>query len=276
MKEPPSKLSRIWWCATGPLAFLPIHAAGIYGSTAETVSTLSDVVISSYTPTIRALIDRVKNPREVDGKKSGLFMISQPDTPYQSPIPGTTAEVRAIEEFMKGYKSNDTLRIHCLESAAATVNKAIMNMERYNCIHFACHASQNISDPLKSGFALYDGLLDLASINRKQLVGADLAFLSACQTSTGDENLSEEAVHLAAGMLAAGYRGVVATMWSISDEYAPGIAQEFYSSLMEGQDGLNSDQAASALHCAVQKLRKMVGDSERDLLVWVPYVHFGL
>jgi CHAT domain-containing protein len=202
-------------------------------------------------------------------------MISQPDTPHKSPIPGTTIEIRAIEELMKAHKKDD-VRVHCLESAAATVDKAITNMETYNCIHFACHASQNTSDALKSGFALYDGLLDLASITRKRLVGADLAFLSACQTSTGDEKLSEEAVHLAAGMLAAGYRGVVATMWSISDNYAPGIAREFYSSLMEGQDGLNGDQAARALHYAVQKLRKKIGDSERDLLIWVPYVHFGL
>jgi CHAT domain-containing protein len=202
-------------------------------------------------------------------------MISQPDTPHKSPIPGTTTEVRAIEELMKAHKKDD-VRVHCLESAAATVDKAIMNMETYNCIHFACHASQNTSDALKSGFALYDGLLDLASITRKRLVGADLAFLSACQTSTGDEKLSEEAVHLAAGMLAAGYRGVVATMWSISDSYAPGIAREFYSCLMEGKNGLNADDAAWALHHAVQKLRTTVGDSERSLLIWVPYVHFGL
>jgi CHAT domain-containing protein len=202
-------------------------------------------------------------------------MISQPDAPYQSPIPGTTAEVRAIEDLMKSHK-NDNIRVHCLESAAATVDKAITNMETYNCIHFACHASQNTSDALKSGFALYDGFLDLASITRKRLVGADLAFLSACQTSTGDEKLSEEAVHLAAGMLAAGYRGVVATMWSISDNYAPGIAREFYSCLMEGQDGLNGEEAARSLHCAVQRLRQTVGDSERSLLIWVPYVHFGL
>ena len=48
-------------------------------------------------------------------------------------------------------------------------------------------------------------------------LGADLALLSACQTSAGDEKLSEEVIHLAAGMLAAGYRGAVATMWSIRD-----------------------------------------------------------
>ena len=28
--ESDAKPPRIWWCPTGPLAFLPIHAAGIY------------------------------------------------------------------------------------------------------------------------------------------------------------------------------------------------------------------------------------------------------
>jgi hypothetical protein len=45
---------------------------------------------------------------------------------------------------------------------------------------------------------LHDGGLELSEIIKMKLVGADLAYLSACQTSTGDEKLSEEAVHLAA------------------------------------------------------------------------------
>ena len=39
----------------------------------------------------------------------------------------------------------------------------------------------------------------------KSLEPAELAFLSACQTATGYEKLPEEAVHLVAGMLAAGF-----------------------------------------------------------------------
>lgn len=148
-------------------------------------------------------------------------------------------------------------------------------METHSCIHLACHASQNTDTPLKSGFSLYDGTLELSAIIQKRLIGAELAFLSACQTSTGDEKLSEEAVHLAAGMLAAGYRGVVATMWSISDKYGPQIAEDFYTAVLGGGDGLNGDCAAKALHDATQKLRRAIGDSESALLVWVPYVHFG-
>ena len=135
------------------------------------------------------------------------------------------------------------------------------------------------SKPLKSGFMLHDGGLELSEIIKRQLVGADLAYLSACQTSTGDEKLSEEAVHLAAGMLATGYRGVVATMWSISDRHGPQVAEDFYARLisqdseLERLSGLDTDDAARALHYSSQKLRKQLGDLALD---WIPYVHFGL
>jgi len=153
-------------------------------------------------------------------------------------------------------------------------------MATHSSIHFACHANQNTSDPLKSGFALQDGYLELSTIIQKRLATADLAFLSACQTSTGDEKLSEEAVHLAAGMLAAGYRGAVATMWSIQDQYAPELAADFYAKLIEGETTFNGEKASRALHYATGKLRMRLMKSETDieasLLAWVPYVHFGL
>jgi len=168
----------------------------------------------------------------------------------------------------------------CLEGEVATVSRVQLEMVSHPSIHFACHASQDIENPLRSGFYLHDGRLDLAAIMEQKISYCELAFLSACQTSTGDEKLSEEAVHLAAGMLAAGYRSVVATMWSIKDEYGPVVAEGFYRYLMEkgttsGRPGIDSVNAARALHQAIQAIRQQVGDMEQGLLTWVPYVHFG-
>ena len=133
---------------------------------------------------------------------------------------------------------------------------------------------------MKSGFALADGRLELSTIIRSDFKHAEFAFLSACQTSTGDITLSDESVHLAAAMLVTGYRGVVGTMWSISDREAPEVAEDFYRELLArsrdvgGKKRPDGEQAAFALHFAVQKLRKRVGDS--NFLLWVPYVHFGV
>ena len=222
---------------------------------------------------MRALTERVNSPQVLDETKIAFLLISQPATPNQARIPGTTKEVLGIKKILQ----NHDVQVLCLDGEAATVNQGITNMETHSCIHFACHAHQNTQEPLKSRFMLHDGDLELSEIIKRQLVGADLAYLSACQTSTGDEKLSEEAVHLAGGMLAAGYRGVIATMWSISDRHGPQVAEDFYARLMskdlEGLSSLSTDNAACALHYSTQKLRKQLGDLALD---WIPYVHFGL
>lgn len=60
--------------------------------------------------------------------------------------------------------------------------------------------------------------LDRVHRDRARSSGSSFAFLSACQMATGDEQLTEESVHVAAGMLLAGYGSIVATMWSIWTE----------------------------------------------------------
>ncbi|TFK27629.1 hypothetical protein FA15DRAFT_586072 [Coprinopsis marcescibilis] len=269
-------LTRLWWCVTGPLAFLPIHAAGIYG--VEGGCTIADYVVSSYIPTIGMLTDRIKNSRDIDNDLCGLLLAS-PEASGLSTLPGTSTEVESINELF----DNNKMRVLPLKGSTATTSAALQNMETHSSIHFACHATQDTKAPLNSGFFFTDGRLDLSTIIKRNLKNADLAFLSACETSTGDARLTEEAVHLAAGMLAAGYRGVVSTMWSIFDSQAPKVAKDFYEHLLKangagngGQNQLDSKHAAVALHQAIGKLRERIGDSEMSLISWVPYVHFGL
>ncbi|EUC59236.1 CHAT domain protein, partial [Rhizoctonia solani AG-3 Rhs1AP] len=120
--------------------------------------------------------------------------------------------------------------------------------------------------------SLSDGTLDLASINRRSFKNKGLAFLSACQTATGDEQLPDEAIHLASGMLMAGYSSVIATMWSVRDEDAPFVADKVYAKLMK--DGkLGNGEAGKALHHAVAELRNKIGEQKFEC--WVPYIHIG-
>jgi CHAT domain-containing protein len=83
---------------------------------------------------------------------------------------------------------------------------------------------------------------------------AELAFLSACPTATGDERIADESVHLAAGISLAGYRGVIATMWSINDSDAPQIAEDVYTRILKGGRP-NRKEAAYTLHDAVKRLK---------------------
>ena len=205
--------------------------------------------------------------------------MSQPHTPDLPSIPGTIREINVVSEKLAiGAETCESLH---LEGSVATVSRVRQEMATHEWVHLACHASQDINSPLRSGFFLHDGRLELLELMKLKVPQCQLAYLSACQTSTGDKTLSEEAVHLAAGMLAVGYQGVVATMWSIKDTYAPEVAGNFYEYLVEkgkneGSMRLESANAAYALHHATQRLRRKLGDTEDALLIWVPYVHFGL
>ena len=142
-------------------------------------------------------------------------------------------------------------------------------------VHLACHGSHDITDPTQSAFELYDEPLTLSDLMRTVSENAELAFLSACQTAVGDEKTPEESAHLAAGMLAVGFKGVVATMWSIRDGDAPIVVEAYYKRLLDGRTrGEQGTGAARALHEAVNVLRKDVG--ERNVLRWAPFVHFGI
>ncbi|KAH6867458.1 hypothetical protein BKA70DRAFT_404783 [Coprinopsis sp. MPI-PUGE-AT-0042] len=89
-----------------------------------------------------------------------------------------------------------------------------------------------------------------------------------------------QAVHPAAEMLASGFRGTISTMWAIQDAHAPKLAEDFYRDLLErGRvkgGGVDVEDAAFALHYAVQNLQKRLGGAEKSFWAWVPYIHFGL
>lgn len=223
------------------------------------------------------LIKQIKAEPTGRDSSDGLLIVSQAQTPGYAALPGTTREVKRLQEVLR----ESGLANEHLEGEAATRDSCVGAMGRYHNVHLACHAFQNGREPMSSGFILHDGRLELERIMKNSLENAELAFLSACQTSTGDEKLSEEAVHLAAGMVAAGYRSVVATMWSIQDKYAPEVTNAFYSEVLRlsregGGEGVDGTKAAEALRYAVRELSAKLGDDEDALLTWVPYVHLGV
>ncbi|QRV87054.1 CHAT domain protein [Ceratobasidium sp. AG-Ba] len=113
----------------------------------------------------------------------------------------------------------------------------------------------------------------LEEIARRDFKNKGLAFLSACETATGDRVLPDEATHLAAGMLISGYPSVIGTMWSIMDEDAPLVAEIVYSELL--RDGkMDHTRSARALHKAVKVLREKVG--EKQIRRWAPFIHIGV
>jgi CHAT domain-containing protein len=225
---------------------------------------LSDVAISSYTPTLTALL-RASHATNTTPFK--LLVTSLPETPNQPDLPNASEELRRIK-----VSKQDAHTIVSLDRANATVKRVAEAMAK-DCswVHFACHGKQNIRNPEKSALILEDGDLLLSTISQNVLPHAKFAFLSACQTATGDEDLPEEALHLASGMLIAGYSSVIATMWSIKDRVAPEVAGLVYQRLLKDEQP-DHTQAAYALHEAVRELHRQ----KEPLLNLIPFIHFGV
>ncbi|CAE6418508.1 unnamed protein product [Rhizoctonia solani] len=258
-------LPRITWCTTGPLSFLPLHATGCYDLPGER---LFHYAISSYTPTVGALLSSASVvSRTSNIKRTSLLAVGLEVTPGCNDLPNVIREL----DHIRGHSGE----LGCytqLEGSSATVEAVLAAMEMHDWIHLACHAHQNGQKPSESGFFLQNGELTLATIARKAFKNKGLAFLSACQTAAGDRIIADEAVHLASGMLMAGYPSVIATMWSIMDADAPLIADTVYGLLRD--EDMDCSDAAWALHAAVSILRAEVG--ERAFGRWIPFIHVGI
>jgi CHAT domain-containing protein len=257
------EMPRVWWCTTGFVTFLPIHAAGIYGEKGFPGSKLSDFVVSSYTPTLSGLI---KSSHPITLPNRQVLAVA---LPRESNLPGTRRELDCIANRVGSPNVKE------LVEENATLENVIAGLKESSFVHFACHGVQDATSPNESALLLTkSSRLTLSHLIRLSLPHAQLAFLSACQTAAGDEMLVQEAVHLAAGMLSAGYRSVIATMWSITDSDAPLVADEVYAQLFKDSDP-DPTQAAQALHNAIQKLiRDSTG--KKSFLEWVPFIHIGI
>lgn len=88
----------------------------------------------------------------------------------------------------------------------------------------------------------------------------------------GDENLTNEALHLAGAMLSIGFTGAVGTLWPMIDADGIPACQVFYETLLEGEGKeIDYSRAGFALHKAVCALR----DDGVGLLRWATFAHFG-
>lgn len=222
-------------------------------------------MVSSYIPTISSLLEPKRKSTSAISCKT--LAILQPATPVQAPLPGVDKERKIITKRA----SEANIVFDSLYGSEATVDEVLRAIPEYSVVHFACHGVQDLRDPLKSGLILHDDRLTLSKIMHTKLPNAQLAFLSACETAMGEEDYPDEAVHIAAGMLAAGFRDVIATMWSIHDSAAPTISDFVYAEIFK--DGkLLVNKIPYALHHAVDHLRSQNSD---NFMAWMPFIHMG-
>lgn len=239
---------RVWWMPTGLLGLLPLHGAGPPGGPGAL-----DRVISSYTPTLRALA--YSRGRAAATRRQVIVALEH--TPDLPDLPATVAEATSLHA--------DSL----LTDEQATVGRVLAALPRASWAHFACHASTNPDTPSDGGLHLHDGALPITEISRLELHEAELAYLSACSTGQVGWRHAEESIHLASAFQLAGFRHVIASLWPLDDTVAATAAERFYALM---PDTPSADHAAVALHQVTRGLR--AEHPERPHL-WASLIHSG-
>ena len=220
--------------------FLPIHAAGLYDTVRpQPGDKVFDFVVSSYTPSL-SILARSANHGTIVGHELCLLAVCQPLSDGLPPLQGVITELEYMKEVIKNSSC-----VTLLESTVGMVEEVLGLMKGVDWVHFACHGIQDPMNPTDSGLCLAnERRLKVSDMITLSHSCGGLAFLSACQTVTGDKDLSDEVIHVAAGMLFAGYSGVIGTMWSISDRVAPDVARDVYEVLF--RDGRQPDYREAA------------------------------
>jgi CHAT domain len=272
-------LPQVWWAPGGLLGQLPIHAAGYHVDPPDRLPrrTVMDYVISSYTPTVRALRYSREHTvaREITPRSLIVAMPSTPGLPGLGKLVHVAAEAARLSELLPNPVT--LIEDDGTDEDNAPTKIGILNLlPEVQVAHFACHGHSNPADPSQSFLLLRDHSSDpltVASLVPVSLGQAQLAYLSACSTAiTSSPELADEAIHLASAFQLAGFPHVIGTLWEINDYIAVTVAERFYTCLRAESGEIEAGRAARCLHAAIRTIRNRRPNTP---FLWASYLHAG-
>jgi tetratricopeptide (TPR) repeat protein len=186
-----------------------------------------------------------------------FLAVEDPQPNDEVPLPKAPIEVAAACRYF-GTRT-------VLAGTHATHAAVLSAMPEHEVVHFACHGRANQISPLDSSLLLADSIpLTLRDILRLRLTDrtpARLAVLSACKTSVIGLSAPGEVIGLPAGLLEAGWAGVVASQWRVSDLSAALLMIRFYATWMSGVD-----DPCAALRAAQQWMRESTNREKAEYI----------
>jgi CHAT domain-containing protein len=115
-------------------------------------------------------------------------------------------------------------------------------------VHVATHGLFRLDNPLFSAIRLGDGEMSLLDLHQLRL-SADLVALSGCGTGLNAVVGGDELVGLVRGLLYAGARAALVTLWDVNDGSTAVFMQSFYRHLA------TDAHKGRAMTAAMQELR---------------------
>ncbi|MFD7439383.1 CHAT domain-containing protein [Streptomyces sp. NPDC059861] len=251
---------RLWWCPTGVLSLLPLHAALLEGDGRPGSEYAQDRVVSSYVPTLGSLLHaRDTAAPEAGGRSLVAVAVDAGDLPPR---------LTALDDELAATQRLSAVRSE-LRGTDATPEAVLAALRTHTHAHLACHGVGNPDAPSQSRLRLHGGDLTLRELAAERLRGAEFAYLSACHSAAPGKELADEAISMASAFQLCGYRHVIGSLWTVEDGMGPLLAREVYRALAApGGPG-----PAHALHRAVGRLRRH--DRYREPLFWASVVHTG-
>jgi CHAT domain-containing protein len=216
---------------TGFLSFLPLQAAWT-----EDPSTLTgrryviDDIHFTYVPNARSL--SAAQAIATHAQSDSMLAIDDP----RNDLSNSALEIKAaIQNFHEPT---------VLQRSEASIDNVRSQLTKASIVHFSCHGTANLDDPLNSGLLMSDGLFtlrDILALNLSEQGGIRLAILSACETGLSGVENADEAISLPTGLLQAGVAGAIASLWAVSDLSTRLLLVKFYELWRE--EKLPPDQA---------------------------------
>jgi CHAT domain-containing protein len=213
-------------------------------------------------------------PSRTDGPEAGARVAAG----AWAPLPGARRESEAIR---RAFSPDSVVVLQGADADEASL-RALLAGRRY--LHFATHGfvSEGATDllgglvlatpPGPSGGTADDGFLQLFEIFELRL-DCELAVLSACETQRGVAIEGEGVLALSRGFLTAGARGVVASLWDVSDESTAALVGALFRRIAAAGTRRAPAQVAIALRDARREVRSRAEWS--DPFHWAPFVYSG-
>lgn len=174
----------------------------------------------SYLPSASTL--QLLEPHDATPMLDRILVVGNPT--------GDLPSARAEAEFVAAQFPDAVL----LLEDAATEPAVRAQLPGMPLVHFATHGTLDARSPLNSSVALADDecltVYELMSLR----LDARLVVLSACSTGQGESTGGDDLLGLTRGLLAAGARAALVTLWPVDDHATALFMQEFYARLRGG------------------------------------------
>ena len=258
--------SRVWWCPTSVFGYLPLHAMGPIPSGSRDKRYFCDLYITSYTPTLSALIASRKPDSNTQTPAPPTLLFAQPSP---SP-PGAWSDEQVIR--------NLKLKATSLNPGNTSLATVLDGLQRHRFACIAYNGELNTERPFETSIRFFNGgYLTLLDFVRSHHPVGEFALLPGSHTAELTEgSIPDEALHLSAAVQYSGYRSVIGTLWGTDDSVDDGqdLARAVLLSIFSGEERGEPyyERSARALQDAVQQMRRT---SNMSLVQWVNYVHYG-